>query len=71
MISIWKADSVVYYFSQFFSTFRIVFWLEQLTWDVYIIIFYIALFLVFLVIMDFLYVSIAARHKKFSFMQPI
>lgn len=35
------------------------------------IIFYIAIFLVFVVIIDFLYVSISFKHKKFSFMQPV
>ena len=42
-----------------------------MTWDVYIIIFYICIFLVFVIIFDFLYVSISFRHKKFSFTQPI
>lgn len=34
----------------------------------YLIIFYICIFLVFFVIIDFLYVAISFKHKKFSFM---
>ena len=65
------AKDVVQYFAQFLSTFRIVYWLERLSWDVYIIIFYICVFLVFVIIIDFLYVAISYRHKKFSFTQPV
>eukprot|EP00347_Sterkiella_histriomuscorum_P000937 403373955 len=71
LVEEWKADSVVSYFAQFLGTFRIVYWLQKLSWDVYIIIFYIAIFLVFIIIMDFLYVAISFKHKKFSFMQPV
>lgn len=71
LISEWKSDDVVSYFAQFLGTFRIVYWLQKLSWDVYIIIFYICIFLVFIVIIDFLYVAISFKHKKFSFMQPI
>ncbi len=67
----WNADSVVNFFTEFLSTFRIVYWLQKLSLDVYIIIFYICIFLVFLVIIDFLYVAISYKHKRFSFMQPI
>lgn len=37
----------------------------------YVIIFYIAVFLVFVVLLDFFYVAISFRHKKFSFTQPV
>jgi hypothetical protein len=67
----WGRQSVLTYFTQFLSTFRIVYWLERLSWNVYIIIFYVVLFLVFLVLFDFLYVSITFRMKKLSFQQPI
>jgi len=48
-----------------------VYWLQKLSWEVYIIIFYIVVFLVFVIIIDFLYVAISYRHKKLSFTQPI
>lgn len=67
MIYEWGAKDVVSYFAQFLSTFRIVYWLKKLSWDVYIIIFYILIFLVFVIIIDFLYVAISYRHKKVSF----
>ena len=37
----------------------------------YLIIFYICIFLVFVIIIDFLYVAIASKHKKSSFTQPV
>ena len=46
-------------------------WLKKLSWDVYLIIFYICIFLVFLVIIDFLYVAISYKHRKINFMQPV
>lgn len=71
MIDRWQSEGVVQYLSEFLQTFRIVYWLEKLTWDVYVIILYICIFLIFLVIIDFLYVSISFKHKRYSFMQPI
>lgn len=71
MVVKWKSVGVVTYISQFFQTFRIVIWLEKLTWDVYVIIFYIIVFLIFVIVIDFVYVVISFKHKKFSFMQPI
>ena len=67
LVNEWKANDVVSYFAQFLSTFRIVYWLQKLSWEVYIIIFYIVVFLVFVIINDFLYVAISYRHKKLSF----
>lgn len=53
------------------STFRVVYWLEGLKWDIYIIIFYVCLFLVFVILLDFLYISISFKLKKLNFSQPI
>ncbi len=71
MIDSWQSQGVVKYFSEFLETFRVVYWLEKLSFDVYVIIFYIIIFLIFVAIIDFLYVSITYKHKRYSFMQPI
>lgn len=71
MVSAWKTEKALNYIAQFFETFRIVYWLKKLKFDIYVIIFYIVIFLVFLVILDFLYVAITFKHKRYSFAQPI
>lgn len=45
--------------------------MRKLSWDIYIIIFYIKVFLVFMVILNFLYVAISYRMKRLTFMQPV
>jgi len=57
--------------SEVLSTFRIVYWLKKLSWDVYIIIFYVCIFLIFLIVIDFLYVAYSYKHRKLQFMWPI
>jgi hypothetical protein len=62
---------VITYFTSFLSTFRVVYWLKSLSWDVYLIIFYICVFLVFLIVIDFIYVAIFFRMRRLNFMQPV
>ena len=59
------------YLSNFLNSLRFVFWLEKLSWDVFIIAFYMGIFVVFLIIVDFLYVSYSYKTKKFSFVWPM
>ena len=57
--------------TQFLSTFRLVYWLEKMSWDVYIIIYYVCIFLLFLIIIDFVYVAYCYKNRKFPFIWPI
>ena len=71
MIQDWKSESVVQYFSDFTVSFRVVTWIMNLSFDIYIVVFYILIFLIFVMLIDFVYISIAFKHKRFSFFQPI
>jgi hypothetical protein len=53
------------YLSQILNTFRVVYWLKKLTFDIYIIIFYVCIFLIFLIIIDFIYVAYSFKNRKF------
>jgi len=57
--------------SPILSTFRLVFWLERVTWDIYIIIFYVAVFLLFFLAVNFIYVSYCFSQRKFPFAWPL
>jgi hypothetical protein len=59
------------YVSEIFNTFRIVYWLEKVSFDVYIIIYYVCIFLIFVVIIDFIYVAYSYNQRKFAFIWPI
>ena len=62
---------MIQYISQVLSTFRVVYWLEKTTWNVYIIIYYVCIFLIFLVLIDFIYVAYCYRNRKFPFAWPV
>lgn len=53
------------------STFRLVYWLERSSWDIFIIIYYATIFKVFFVIITFIYVAYCFRQRKFPFTWPI
>lgn len=59
------------YLTQFLSTFRVVYWLKHLTWDTYIVVFYASVFLVFVVLIDLVYLALSAKLKKPLYNQPI
>ena len=68
---VWKAKEIIRYVASFFSTFRLVYWLERVSWDVYIIIYYVSIFLLFLILIDFIYVAYCYKQRKFPFLWPI
>jgi hypothetical protein len=57
--------------SQILSTFRVVYWLERVSFDIYIIVYYVCIFLIFFTIINMAYVAYCFRQKKFPFTWPI
>lgn len=47
------------------------YWLEQVSWDVYVIVYYIAIFLLFFILINFIYVAYCFRQRRFPFTWPI
>ena len=68
---IWKAPSVINIISPILSTFRIVYWLEKVNWNIYIIIVYVCVFLIFFIAVNFIYVAYCYSQRKFPFAWPI
>ena len=67
----WKSETIIKYLSEILSTFRIIYWIKKLTFDIYIIIFYVTIFLIFLIMIDFIYVAYSFKNRKFQFIWPI
>lgn len=42
-----------------------------MSWDVYIIVYYISIFLIFFIIINFIYVAYCYKQRKFPFTWPI
>ena len=53
------------------STFRLVYWLEFVSLDIYIIVYYVTIFFLFFIIINFIYVAYCFRQRKFPFTWPI
>jgi hypothetical protein len=68
---VWKAPTIINYISPVLSTFRITYWLEYVSWDVYIIVYYISIFLIFFIIINFIYVAYCFKQRKFPFTWPV
>ena len=56
--------------SRVVSAFRLIYWLQMITGEVYVVGFYVCVFIVFLLIIDFLYVSHNYKMKRFSYNWP-
>ena len=67
----WKSRDIINYVAPFLSTFRIIYWIEQLSWDAYIIVYYVAIFFIFMVLIDFVYVAYCYKARKFPFLWPV
>ena len=42
-----------------------------MTWDIYVILFYVSIVLIFFIIINFIYVAYSFRQRKFPFTWPI
>ena len=60
----WKASDFGYYFEGFLQLFHFLHWCTLLSWSAYLIIFYIAIFLLLVLILNIIYVSYSFSHKQ-------
>ena len=60
----WKASGFAYYFDGFLQFFHVLHWCTLLSWNAYLIIFYIAIFLLLVLILNIIYVSYCFLHKQ-------
>lgn len=69
MADYWKGTDDINYINYFISAFSIIHWLNffAVSWNSFLYTFYILMLLIFLVFIDFLYVSFAVSNQKHSF----
>ncbi len=67
----WNSPDIVKYIESIISYIHLSSYFENTTWDVYIIMFYMLLALVFLIIIDIAYVSYSTSRTKFTFSWPL
>jgi len=67
----WKGYDVDTYFQGFLQVFQIVYWAKYVDWVPYLIIFYSAVFVIFLIVIDILYAIYSFSSKKIAIMWPL
>lgn len=67
----WNAGVVETAFYQVVHFFEINRWVFTLSFELYLVIFYICIFLVFVLVVDIVYVSLSFTRKKFIFIWPL
>ena len=67
----WRGYTVTTYFQNFLQVFQIAYWCTFVEWVPYLIIFYAAVFIVILIIIDILYAVYTFTNKKIAAMWPL
>jgi len=67
----WKAGFIETVFDQIAHFFEIERWMISIGLTLYLVIYYVCIFLVFLIIIDIVYVSYSFSKKRFLFMWPL
>lgn len=60
----WKAESFAFYFRGFLQLFHFLYWCTVLNWLAYLIIFFVAIFLLFVLILNIIYVAYTFSRKQ-------
>ena len=67
----WKCYSVTNYYIDFLQIFQTVYYASYLNFVSYLIVFYSGVFLVFIAVLDIIYISYSLSKKKIAFLWPL
>ena len=67
----WKGYAVDTYFQGFLQVFQIAYWATFVDWGSYLLIFYSAVFVVVLIVIDIIYAVYSFSNKKITIMWPL
>ena len=67
----WRNDTFVYYFESLLFMIQIAYWVNFLTWEAYLAIYYFFIILIVFIICDIIYIGYSFSIKRFTVMWPL